>query len=122
MTHGNGFTGYFGLLARIAPFGEHEGRLVLRVPFSRARRRASGRRGMLAFVAVMLGSVGFDGLSRASFWQNLRADLEGPYIVDAPRHGGAHLDRAGDRRPGRLHPPGRARLPRRDRGSPSDGR
>ena len=32
--HGNGFTVYFGLLARIAPFGEHEGRLVLRVPFS----------------------------------------------------------------------------------------
>jgi hypothetical protein len=26
--------------------------------------------GMLAFVAVMLGSVGFDGLSRAPFWQN----------------------------------------------------
>ena len=26
--------------------------------------------GMLAFVAVMLGSVGFDGLSRASFWQD----------------------------------------------------
>ena len=32
--HGNGFTVYFGLLARIAPFGEHEGRLVLRMPFS----------------------------------------------------------------------------------------
>ena len=28
-SHGNGFTVYFGLLARIAPFGEHEGRLVL---------------------------------------------------------------------------------------------
>ena len=40
---------------------------------------------MLAFVAVMLGSVGFDGLSRAPFWQNLRADLAGPYVVDAPR-------------------------------------
>ena len=40
---------------------------------------------MLAFIAVMLGSVGFDGLSRAPFWQNLSADLEGPYVVDAPR-------------------------------------
>ena len=48
---------------------------------------------MLAFIAVMLGSVGFDGLSRASFWQNLRADLEGPYIVDSAADGGAALDR-----------------------------
>ena len=82
--HGNGFTGYFGLLARIAPFGEHEGRLVIRMPFS-GLAGAERTPGMLAFIAVMLGSVGFDGLSRASFWQNLRADLEGPYIVDAPR-------------------------------------
>ena len=82
--HGNGFTVYFGLLARIAPFGEHEGRLVLRVPFT-GLAGAERTPGMLAFVAVMLGSVGFDGLSRAPFWQNLVADLEGPYIVDAPR-------------------------------------
>jgi hypothetical protein len=82
--HGNGFTVYFGLLARIAPFGEHEGRLVLRTPFT-GLAGAERTPGMLAFVAVMLGSVGFDGLSRAAFWQNLVADLEGPYIVDAPR-------------------------------------
>ncbi len=82
--HGNGFTVYFGLLARIAPFGEHDGRLVLRVPFT-GLAGAERTPGMLAFVAVMLGSVGFDGLSRAPFWQNLSADLEGPYIVDAPR-------------------------------------
>jgi hypothetical protein len=80
---GNGFTVYFGLLARLAPFGEHEGRLVWRTPFS----GLSGHEtvpGMLAFVAVMLGSVGFDGLSRAPFWQDLRARVEGPYIVDQP--------------------------------------
>jgi len=82
--HGNGFTVYFGLLARIAPFGEHDGRLVLRLPFT-GLAGAERTPGMLAFVAVMLGSVGFDGLSRAPFWQNLVADLEGPYVVDAPR-------------------------------------
>ena len=81
--HGNGFTVYFGLLARIAPFGEHDGRLVLRMPFS-GLAGAERTRGMLAFIAVMLGSVGYDGLSRAPFWQNLRADLERPYIVDSP--------------------------------------
>ena len=32
----------------------------------------------------MLGSVGFDGLSRSPFWQDLRARIEGPYIVEQP--------------------------------------
>ena len=50
----------------------------------RPRRRRDDRPGLLAFVAVMLGSVGFDGLSRSPFWQNLRADVEGPYILDSP--------------------------------------
>jgi hypothetical protein len=81
--HGNGFTVYFGLLARIAPFGERDGRLVARTPLS-GLAGAEPTPGLLAFVAVMLGSVGFDGLSRATFWQNLRADLEAPYIVEAP--------------------------------------
>jgi hypothetical protein len=81
--HGNGFTVYFGLLARIAPIGERDGRLVLRMPFS-GLSGADHRPGLLALVAVMLGSVGFDGLSRASFWQDLSADLQRPYILDAP--------------------------------------
>ena len=81
--HGNGFTVYFGLLARLSPFGERDGRLVLRTPLS-GLAGADPTPGLLAFVAVMLGSVGFDGLSRATFWQNLRADLEAPYIVDEP--------------------------------------
>ena len=81
--HGNGFSVYFGLFARIAPFGVHEGRIVLRMPFSGLSGRDSTP-GMLAFVAVMLGSVGFDGFSRSSIWQDLRASVEGPYIVDQP--------------------------------------
>jgi hypothetical protein len=82
--HANGFTVYFGLLARIAPFGEYEGRLVIRVPLS-GLSGAEPTPGTIAFVAVMLGTVGFDGLTRAPFWQNLIARVEGPYIVDAPR-------------------------------------
>ena len=82
---GEAFTVYFGLLARIAPFGEREGRLVVRVPFSGLAGREATP-GMLAFIAVMLGSVGFDGFSRSSFWQDLRADVEGPYILDVTGH------------------------------------
>jgi len=80
---GEAFTVYFGLLARIAPFGDREGRLVVRAPFSGLAGRETTP-GALAFIAVMLGSVGFDGFSRSPFWQNLRADLEEPYIVDSP--------------------------------------
>ncbi len=80
---GEAFTVYFGLLAWIAPFGERDGRLVARTPFSGLAGRETTP-GVLAFIAVMLGSVGFDGLSRSPFWQNLRADVEGPYILDSP--------------------------------------
>jgi hypothetical protein len=38
----------------------------------------------LAIVAVMLGSVGFDGLSRSTLWQDLRARVEGPYVLESP--------------------------------------
>jgi hypothetical protein len=82
--HGDAFGVYFGLLARIAPFGEYEGRLVVRLPFTGLAGR-DATPGLLAFVAVMLGSVGFDGLSRSSYWTDLRAELEAPYILDAPR-------------------------------------
>ena len=81
---GDGFTAYFGLLARIAPFARRDdGRFVVRIPFT-GLAGADRRPGVLALVAVMLGSVGFDGLSRASFWQDLRARVEGPYVLDSP--------------------------------------
>ena len=118
--HGNGFTVYFGLLARIAPFGEHDGRLVVRMPFS-GLAGPERTPGMLAFIAVMLGSVGFDGLSRSPFWQNLRADVEGRTSSTRPARPSCSRPPL-PRRPRRLRPARRARLPRRDDGSPSDDR
>jgi hypothetical protein len=81
--HGDAFTVYFGLLAKLAPFGERDGRLVVRMPLS-GLAGPLNQPGTLAFVAVMLGSVGFDGFSRSPFWQDLRARLEEPYILDSP--------------------------------------
>ena len=82
--HGEAFTAYFGLLARIAPFARRDdGRFVVRLPCT-GLAGGDPRPGVLALVAVMLGSVGFDGLSRASFWQDLRARVEGPYVLDSP--------------------------------------
>jgi hypothetical protein len=80
---GDGFAVYFGLLARIAPFGEHDGRLVVRWPFTGLAGRLP-RPGTLAFIAVMLGSVAFDGFSRSSMYQDLRARLEDPYVLEEP--------------------------------------
>src|SRR6185503_8463260 len=39
--------------------------------------------GSLAVIAVMLGSVGFDGVSRTSTWQNVIADVKDPFIPDS---------------------------------------
>jgi hypothetical protein len=81
---GNGFTAYFGLLARIAPFGRREdGRLVVRVPLS-GLGGADRRPGLLALIAVMLGSVAYDSVSGLSFWQNWIGDLRRPYVLDDP--------------------------------------
>lgn len=80
---GEAFAVLFGLFARIAPFVAREGRLVLRWPLTGLAGSESVP-GTVAFLAVMLGTVGFDGFSRASTWQNLLADVEGPYVLENP--------------------------------------
>ena len=44
-------------------------------------------RGSVVFIAVALGSVGFDGYSRTTAWQNLVARVEAPYILNQPGNG-----------------------------------
>ena len=81
--NGEGFAVYYGLLARIAPLAVRDGRLVVRWPFSGLAAR-DDTPGTLLFVAVMLGSVGFDGFSRMAQWQNLVADVQDPFVVSRP--------------------------------------
>lgn len=80
---GEGFAVAFAYLARMAPITVADQRLVLRWPLT-GLHGTEKIPGSLAVIAVMLGSVGFDGLSRTSWWQNLLTDVEGPYIVDNP--------------------------------------
>ncbi|HEX2302791.1 MAG TPA: hypothetical protein VHH57_04120 [Gaiella sp.] len=80
---GEGFAVLFGLLARLAPLHVVDGSIRLRWPFT-GLAGAERVPGTVAFVAVMLGSVLFDGYSRTTRWQDLMADLEAPYIVDRP--------------------------------------
>ena len=82
--NGEGFAVYFGLLARIAPFGERDGRLVVALAVHRAREPRP-RPGTLAFIAVMLGSVAFDGFSQTDYWAvEVRAKLTREVIQRSP--------------------------------------
>jgi hypothetical protein len=75
LPNGEAFTVYFGLLARLAPVAVRDGRLGLRAPLDRVAR-AEEPPGTVAFVAVMLGSVAFDGFSRTSWWQDRLFGIE----------------------------------------------
>jgi hypothetical protein len=81
--NGDGFSVYFNFLSRIAPFGvrEHDGRreIVIRPPLA-ALTRWDVNPGTLAVVAVMLGSVAFDGFSRTATWQNRLFEIEAELI------------------------------------------
>jgi hypothetical protein len=67
--NGDAFSVYFGLLSRLSLFVVERGRISRRRPLAGVARREEPR-GTLAFVAVMLGTVAFDGFSRMSFWVN----------------------------------------------------
>ena len=81
---GEGFAVAFGLLARIAPFAAHDGRVVLRWPFT-GLAGDDRTPGTLVFVAVMLGSTSFDGFSRSSTWQDLISNVRANLADSAQR-------------------------------------
>ena len=75
--NGEAFAVYFSLLARLAPFTRREGTIVARPPVV-GLTEYDTRPGTIAFVAVMLGSVAFDGLSRTTLWVDFRANVTAP--------------------------------------------
>jgi hypothetical protein len=76
LENGEAFHVYFGLFALMAPFAVRrvDGRrtIVVRPPFAGLSELRAGP-GHVPMVAAMLGSVGFDSITRASFWQNFQA-------------------------------------------------
>ncbi len=86
--NGDGFAVYFGLLARLSVFSIHERdrrrEIVLRRPLS-GLATTERRPGTIAFFAVMLGSVAFDGFSRSSWWQDRLFNLRAPLIESDPQ-------------------------------------
>ena len=112
--NGDGFSAYFGLFARMAAFGARKGQIVVRVPFS-ALAKGGEKAGTVALVAVVLGSVAFDGLSRTNWWEDRTHTAAKVTVVSINLLGllGVHLLRR-EHVPGALLPsPGawRARKP-----------
>jgi len=67
--NGDGFSAYFGLFSLLAPFGARDGRIVARPPLTGVTR-LEAKPGTVALVAVVLGSVAFDGLTRTRWWSD----------------------------------------------------
>jgi hypothetical protein len=71
---GEAFGVYFGLFARMSPWGRRDGVIGLRLPLAGlATYRPLA--GTVALLAVMIGSVSFDGGSEGPFWTGLTPDL-----------------------------------------------
>jgi hypothetical protein len=75
LEHGEPFALFFGLFARLAPFGSHDSRLYLRPPGAGFLddRPLSASKG--AFVLLMLACVLYDGLIGTPEWANLEGSL-----------------------------------------------
>ena len=66
--HGEGFSVYFNLLSRISPL-EKRGHTVGIRPLLGGLPPMERPRGIVAFVAVMIGTVTYDGLSQGAAWR-----------------------------------------------------
>ena len=87
LENGEAFSLYFGFLSRLSPFAlrEEDGRrrIVVRPPLLSVAVR-DARPGTIVFIAVMLGTVAFDGFSRTSWWVDRRYDLVTSFAADSP--------------------------------------
>lgn len=80
-SRGDAFEVYSALLGRLSPLGRRDdGRLALRNPLRNAATLRN-EHGLAAVVIVLVGSTGFDGLSRTSYW------TQGPGAANDTRSG-----------------------------------
>ena len=71
---GDGFSVYFALFARISPWSTRDGVIGLRVPLANlADFRPLA--GTVPLLAVMIGSVTFDGAAEAPIWTGIAPDI-----------------------------------------------
>jgi hypothetical protein len=85
---GEAFSVYFNLFSRISPLERRGRRIGLRKPLS-GLTGLEGLPGTAPFVAVMIGSVTFDGLAAAPIWTNVA-----PHLADFFRNRGVSIEHA----------------------------
>ncbi len=73
-TRGEAFGVYFNLFSRISPVTSQDGRIGLRRPLS-GLTEVGAVPGTVVLLAVMIGSVSFDGASEAPLWTGLAPDI-----------------------------------------------
>lgn len=66
------FEVWFGLVAQLSPWGRRDGRLVVRNPLDNLDATIADR-GLVAVVAVLLGSTAFDSFSASNWWLDYTA-------------------------------------------------
>jgi len=72
---GEAFSVYFGLFSRISIFDRDEDRIVVRPPLvGLTEVRATA--GTVAVLAVMIGTVSFDGIQETVFWGNVSDSIQ----------------------------------------------
>lgn len=76
LRRGEAFSVYFGLFARVAPLEVRDGVLGRRRPLEALTRLDVGP-GTMGVVAVMIGTVTFDGLSSGALWKDIQRALDG---------------------------------------------
>jgi len=71
---GEAFSVYFNFFSRLSPFATRDGQVGLRPPLS-GLTTIEPLPGTVAFVAVMIGTVSFDGLSESQLWVDVGGAL-----------------------------------------------
>jgi hypothetical protein len=74
ISRGEAFSVYFNLFSRLSPFETRDGVVGLRKPLSGLAALRPGA-GTVPLLAVMIGSVTFDGASEASIWTSIAPDI-----------------------------------------------
>ena len=75
---GEAFGVYFNLFSRLSIFERRDDRVVLRPPVSGVAQ-LEWLPGTVALLAVMIGTVSFDGISESPFWTGFAPDIAGVF-------------------------------------------
>jgi hypothetical protein len=74
IARGEAFSVYFNLFSRMSPINSRDGEVGLRRPLS-GLAALEALPGTVALLAVMIGSVSFDGASEAPIWTGIAPDI-----------------------------------------------